>query len=135
MLVITMLDSIAGAAVPEFAIGPGVCDAESAANAGADVWDDAPSLLIMARTTITPAAASTMAPITQRVLPGVLVALQPHPGRQVAASCFSDSILSVGFPSSFGKFIVRCSLCFVFVFNRNTDWKLTPICAPELQGW
>ena len=89
------------------------------AKAGVVVWADAPSLLIMSRATNTPAAASTIAPITQRVLPGVPVALQPHPGPQAEACCFSNSMLSVCFLFSFDVFIVLCSLCFVFVINRD----------------
>src|SRR5664280_2485382 len=103
------LFSVVGAAVPEFVAVPlppaGVGNAASDAKAGVVVWAEAPSLLIMACTTITPAAASTMAPITHLVLPGVPVAWQPHPEPQLTACCFSNSVLSVGFWSSFGVFI------------------------------
>src|ERR1017187_5685640 len=122
ILVITLV-SVAGAVAVEFVpvlLPPaGVGDAASAAKARADVCDDAPPFLIIARATSTPAAAITITPSTQRVLPGVPVAWQLHPGSQAAACCFSNSILSACFRSSFGKFMVRCSLCFLFVFYHS----------------
>src|ERR1035437_9313437 len=76
------LFSVVGAAAPEFVALPlslaGVGNAASVANAGGVALVDASLFFITARATSTPAAASTMTPITQRFLPGVLVVCHTH---------------------------------------------------------
>src|ERR1017187_3291555 len=107
MLVPTLVSSTAAS---EFVTEPPpvVSVAAGSAKPADDACVEPLSLLTMPRTTITPAMASTMTPITQRPLLGFALLSQPHPGpQQPEACCFGNSVFSGCFPSSFSVQIGR----------------------------
>src|ERR1035441_2396091 len=98
---------VSPAAASEFVTEPpaAVSVAAGSAKPAGDACVAPLSLLTMPRTTITPAAASTITPTTQRALFGFAAVPQPQPGPQQAVPSFTDSIFSGCFPSSFGVLI------------------------------
>src|ERR1035437_6704262 len=103
------LFSVVAAAGPEFvAVTP--VRVASDANSEVVALGATSLVLITARATSTPAAASTITPITQRLLPGLLGAWQPQPASQSPALGFSRFRISPGVPLSLGVFIIALSL-------------------------
>jgi hypothetical protein len=94
------------------------------------------SLLTMPRTTITPAMASTMTPITQRPLLGFALLSQPHPGPQQPEACsFGNSVFSGCFPFSFVVLIFRFVCLFFYIgCSHYAQHSLPQQLAPALRA-
>jgi hypothetical protein len=87
----------------------GVCATMGEVKAAASGWLGAAFVLITARATSATATSSTIVPRINRFRPKGPVAWQSHPGAQSEACCFSNSMLSIGFWSSFDELIGHSS--------------------------